>query len=47
MYQANKLKDAALMEVAHNMPEIAETADYQRLENYPKLALEIPLAMLK
>ena len=47
MYQANKLKDAALMEVAYNMPEIAGTEDYKRLRHYPDLALEIPLAMLK
>ena len=47
MYQANKLKDAALMEVAYNMPQIAGTEDYKRLRHYPDLALEIPLAMLK
>jgi len=47
MYRIPKLKDAALMEVVHNMPEIADTEDYQRLEDYPKLALEIPKAMFK
>lgn len=45
MYRVPMLKDAALLEVVHNMPEIADTEDYQRLENYPKLALEIPKAM--
>ena len=47
MYQALKLRESALMEVAHNMPGIADTEDYQRLVNYPKLALEIPKAMFK
>ena len=47
MYQANKLKDAAMMEVVYNMPEIADTEEYQRLVNYPKLVMEIPKAMLK
>ena len=47
MYGVLKLKDAALMEVVHNMPEIAETGDYQRLKDFPSLALEIPKAMFK
>ena len=47
MYGVPKLKDAALMEVVHNMPEIADTEDYQRLKDIPSLALEIPKAMFK
>ena len=47
MYGVPKLKDAALMEVAHNMPEIANTEDYQKLKDFPILALEIPKAMFK
>ena len=47
MYGVPKLKDAALMEVAHNMPEIADTEDYQRLKDFPSIALEIPKAMFK
>ena len=47
MYGVPKLKDAALMEVVHNMPEIADTGDYQRLKDFPSLALEIPKAMFK
>jgi len=46
-YQAAKLKDSAMMEVVHNMPEIADTEDYQKLVDYPGLALEIPKAMFK
>ena len=42
-----KLRESALMEVAHNMPEIADTEDYKRLVNHPQLALEIPKAMFK
>ena len=47
MYRIPKLKDAALMEVVHNMPEIADTEDYMRLKDYPDLLLEIPKAMFK
>jgi len=47
MYQAPKLRESALMEVAHNMPEIADTVDYQRLVDHPQLALEIPKAIFK
>ena len=47
MYQANKLKDTAMMEVVYNMPEIADTEDYKRLVNYPQLLMEIPKAMFK
>jgi len=46
-YQAAKLKDSAMMEVVHNMPKIADTEDYQKLVDYPGLALEIPKAMFK
>ena len=47
MYGVPKLKDAALMEVVRNMPEIADTEDYQRLKDFPSIALEIPKAMFK
>ena len=47
MYQANKLKHTAMMEVVYNMPEIADTEEYQRLVNYPQLLMEIPKAMFK
>ena len=36
-----------MMEVVHNMPEIAGTEYYKKLVHFPNLALEIPLAMLK
>ena len=46
-YQAAKLKDSAMMEIVHLMPKIADTEDYQKLVDYPNLALEIPKAMFK
>ena len=46
-YKASKLKDSAMMEVVHHMPEIADTEDYQKLVKYPDLALQIPKAMFK
>ena len=46
-YQLSKLKDSSMMEVVHNMPLIANTEDYQKLVEYPEIALEIPKAMFK
>ena len=46
MYQAFNLRNTALMMVAKNIAEIIVTDEYQRLEKHPKLALEIPKAML-